>query len=179
MSSRAQVSEGVGERIAALMRRRQLGPSALAERSGVERELIDAALARDRITAKAASRLARALGAGEGYLLRGDSAEGEGFEIAVRGVTSTADDASGDAFADPTLHAPHGLPNDAAAAALDESVSQGERIVRLLRTLPAGDDARPLKLALLDALECCAREDALAPTTAIGAIRRRVESGTL
>ena len=71
-------------------------------------------------------------------------------------------------------------PDDAGAAgAAPVPARRLDTVAGVLAALPAGPDGRPLKLALLDALEASARADGIALPVEVQGLRARVRAGTL
>lgn len=72
--------------------------------------------------------------------------------------------------------------DDAADEGPEEAAPGGRRldaVADVLAALPAGEDGRALKLALLDALEASARADRIALPVEVQGLRARVRAGTV
>lgn len=72
-----------------------------------------------------------------------------------------------------------GAPDPDDAGAATPPARRLDTVAGVLAALPAGAEGRPLKLALLDALESSTRADGIALPVEVQGLRARVRAGTL
>jgi plasmid maintenance system antidote protein VapI len=154
---------GAGGRIEALRRQlrheggRRVSQSELATLADVSRATLSVAINADRLTGRTARKLARILETSEDVILYGESPTGQ-WEPAPDGEEVAPS------------------PN---AAALEEWVSNLDRIVLTLRNFPGGDIGQKLKIGFLNAVEDIARDTGNKLPIEYYALRKQVQDGDL
>jgi transcriptional regulator with XRE-family HTH domain len=148
--------KGLGARLNDLLFRRGISRTQLAERSGVSRDRVQAAL-RGEATGKTVKKLAAALDVSDEFLLTGE------------GGYQWEPGAESGAVSEPS----------AEGAQLEEFLSDFDRIVRTLRNFPGGELGTRLKIGFLNAVEDVARETGNKLPMEFYELRKRVSDGEL
>lgn len=163
----------LGKRIELLRIERRMSKRVLAQRAGTSRQQLWRVMTgKSELTSSLCARLAE--------VLEVDSRSLRGAHLAVDaagdGAPTHAEHAHGPT-ARPHLLACHGAAGAFPAGTLEEYLEWPASLERTVDTLPAGHDGRPLKRALLNAIEDAAERRGLELPVSFFDLRRKVVNG--